>query len=89
MAAASPGTIVEARALAYQAELYAKRAKWPQTVDRLCHLFDRFPGTDPGRKALLRASQVYRDQLDDATVADSLLDVLRASITEIEGAQEK
>jgi len=89
VAAASPGTIIEAKALAYQADLLARREEWPQTAERLVHLFERFPRSEPGRRALLRAAGIYKHKLGDTGTADSLVDVFRASVADFTGAQEK
>lgn len=89
VAATSSGTIVEAKALAYQADLFARQEDWPKTAKLFLHLFERFPETETGRRALLRASGIYKHKLGDVVTADSLIDIFRASIAEITGTQEK
>lgn len=84
VAALARGTAVEARALVYKADLYRQMENWNSAAQILLELFDRYPQSEPGRRALLKASDIYRKQLNEKTVADSLIAVLRASVTEIE-----
>jgi len=84
VAALARGTAVEARALVYKADLYRQMENWNSAAEILLELFDRYPQSEPGRRALLKASDIYRKQLNERAVADSLIAVLRASVTEIE-----
>ncbi|MEA2031280.1 MAG: tetratricopeptide repeat protein [candidate division Zixibacteria bacterium] len=89
VAATGSGTVVEARALAYQSELFSEQENWAKAAQQLIHIFERFPKTDPGHQALLRASGIYKHKLSDTTTADSLIEVFRTSIAEITDTQEK
>ena len=89
IAATGSGTIKEAKALAYQAELFGKQENWSGAAQQLTHLFERFPETEPGHRALLRASDIYKNKLGDTATADSLVEIFRTSISEITNTQEK
>ncbi len=84
IAALNSGTITEAKALSYKADLYRQRGNWERAAQILTELFNRFPQTEPGRRALLRAATIYRSKLNKPKTADSLIEILRASITDVE-----
>ena len=89
VAALGAGTVAEAKALAYKADLYRQKRDWNHSARILLELFDKYPQSEPGHRALLKASAIYRKELGDKTTADSLIAVLRATVTEVEPEQEK
>jgi tetratricopeptide (TPR) repeat protein len=88
IAAVSAGTLVEAKALAYKADLYGKKGEWNRSAEILLSLFDRYPDSEVGQRALLKASALYRRELNDQAAADSLIEVLKATIAHIEESWE-
>lgn len=74
------GSALEARALLYKADLYHRQGDWAGAADILLSIFDRFPDSEPGRQAALKASSIYRDKLNNAQAADSLLEMLKAHL---------
>ncbi len=88
LAALGSGTVIEAKALAYQADIHRKQKNWPRAAELLTEIFERYPETEPGRRSLLRASAIYREHLDDPVTADSLIDVFKASVAELIDVKE-
>lgn len=82
----SQGGIVEARALRYQAELEETLGNWSEAAGTLEGLYRKYSRHEIGRRALLQAAAIRRVQLEEPQVADSLLAVLKAGLTEIEPA---
>lgn len=78
------GTIVEARALTYKADLYRQNKDFDRSAKTLLKLFDKYPDSKVGRQALLKASAMYRKYLHNEAAADSLIEVLKATVTHIE-----
>jgi len=83
VATAGTGGPLEAKAMLYQAELARVRGDFAGSAETLTKLFDIFPDSEPGRRALVKASLIYRRNLGQPAVADSLIDVLRASIADL------
>ena len=82
------GTVTEAKALTYKADLYRQKNDWSRSVEILQGLFDKHPQSEFGQQALLKASAIYRKKLDNRAAADSLMAVLKVSVTEIEQGRE-
>jgi len=78
------GTLIEARALAFKADLYRRWNNYQQSAQLLVTLFEKFPESDPGRSSLLKAAAIYRDQLKQPQRADSLVARLRSMLLEPE-----
>lgn len=87
-AAIGAGTVTEAKALSHMADLYRQKNDWSRSVEILLGLFDKYPQSELGQQALLKASAIYRKKLDNRIAADSLLAVLKVNITEIEQGWE-
>jgi tetratricopeptide (TPR) repeat protein len=77
MARGYPGTTIEASAMSFKAEIARRRQNWEQAVDILVKLYDKFPNTEVGYKALLNAAAVYRHRLNNEQKAEELIDILR------------
>ena len=84
IAARGAGTLIEARALTFKADLYRRQDDLKRSAELLVSLFEKFPETDPGRNSLLQAAAMYRNQLNQPEMADSLLDRLRAMLLQPE-----
>lgn len=84
LAAVGAETGAEAKALTYKADLYRQKNDWNRSAETLLELHDKYPHSEPGRRALLRASAIYRKKLDDVAAADSLIAVLKASVADME-----
>ena len=84
IAARGAGTLLEARALTFKANLYHRKGDSKQTAEILVSLFEKFPGSDPGRNSLFRAAAIYRNQLNQHELADSLVDRLRSMLLQPE-----
>jgi len=83
------GGQLEAKALSYRAEIDRIHGDWTDAADLMIQVHDRFPETDIGRRALVRAALVYRQKLDQPQVADSLMETLRASMADLMPSPEK
>lgn len=77
LAARGRGEVTEARALFYKAELYRRSRDYEAAARILLDVFNKFPDSEPGRNALRAAEKLYRQQLKDADVADSLLNLMK------------
>lgn len=71
------GTTVEASALSFKAEIARRNQNWEQAIDILVKLYDKFPNTEVGYKAIVNAAAVYRHRLNDEEKADELINRLR------------
>jgi tetratricopeptide (TPR) repeat protein len=71
------GTLLEAKALFYRAELHRRNSEYARSAEILVSVFEKFPGSEPGRRAVMAAAELYRKQLTNPDKADSLLNVLR------------
>lgn len=80
VAATAGGTPVEAKTLFYRAELLRRNNRPDSAAMVLVSVFEKFPGTVPGRRAMVAAAELYRDELNDPARADSLLQVLNRSL---------
>jgi len=80
MAARHAGTPVEASAISFKAEVAKRRGDWIKAAQLLELLYKKFPGSDTGRRALMKAAAVHREKLDNVPRADSLLNLLRPDI---------
>ena len=78
------GTIDAARALGYEATLLQQEKKWSDAAATLIRIYDGYPNTRPGQKALLSAAQLYRDKLKEPQKADSLLEVLKSALADLQ-----
>lgn len=79
LASQGSNTYQQARALFWQARLAEDQGGWAQAAEILSGLFERFPDMEIGRRALLRAAEIYRSRLNRAEQADSLMLSLRAA----------
>jgi tetratricopeptide (TPR) repeat protein len=77
------GTIDEARALGYEATLLQQKKKWGEAAEVLTGIYNGFPDTQQGHKALLSAAHLYRERLKSPEKADSLLNVLKAALADL------
>ena len=78
------GKIKEATALFYKAELFRREEKWQAAAETMASVFDKFPYDETGRRGLLVAAEIYRQKLDNQPAADSLILLLRKSLTTAE-----
>lgn len=74
----------EAVALSYQAEMHRQKNDIPAAIRTLELIFERFPTSPVGHRALLTATRLYADELRDQAKADSLTLVLRNALTEVD-----
>ena len=89
MATRGNGTLMEARALFYKAELKRRQGDHGAAAEILLALFEKFPDTEPGQKALLAAAKLYRENLRDAARADSLLNIRKLYVPNLVDAGSK
>lgn len=80
MASRHAGTPVEASAISFKAEVAKRRGDWAKAAQLLELLYKKFPNSDSGRRALMKASAVYREKLNNIPRADSLLRLLKPDI---------
>ncbi len=83
IATQATGTIKEAAALSYKAELYRIKRDWETAALTLEEIFNRFTRSEVGQRANIAAARIYTLELDNKLKADSLLASLRASMNEI------
>jgi len=88
LATVGMGTLVEAKALSYKADLYRQKNDWNRSAEILLSLFDKYPDSETGQRALLKASAIYRKELHNQAAADSLIEVLKATLTHVEEGGE-
>jgi len=88
LAVEGEGTIVEASAMSHKASMLERIDDWTGSADLLMTLYNKYPNSDPGREALLRAVTLNASQLGRRLVADSLLNILRSSLAEPQGMTE-
>ena len=74
------GSPIEARALTYKAEMLRRRNDWEGAATVLTSIFDKFPESEIGRKAVLVAVGLYREKLGRPDLADSLVTALRSGL---------
>jgi len=84
----SPSTLREATARTYKAELLRQKGDLAGAAGILTSIFERFPNSAIGQRALLTAARVYADELDNRAAADSLVQLLRNSLTEVDETTE-
>ncbi len=84
IAARGAGTLMEARALTFKADLYKRLGNYRRSAELLVAVFNKFPSSEMGRKGLLQAASIYRKQLNQPQMADSLVGRLRAMLLEPE-----
>ena len=77
------GTLLEARALLYQADLYNRTSDYQKSADALLSVFNKYPKTDPGKQALIKAIRLYHEQLNNPLKADSLLEQLKLTLANL------
>jgi tetratricopeptide (TPR) repeat protein len=77
------GTLLEATALYFRAELFEQRRNWKEAVVILESIFDKFPDSDSGRNAVNRASQIARNKMNDPSAANALDEKLRAAVSKM------
>jgi tetratricopeptide (TPR) repeat protein len=75
----------EALALSYKAELLRRKQDYRSSAAVLTQIFDKFPDTEVGRRALLTAAAVYREKLKEPEVADSLVNLFVKNASKVEG----
>ena len=80
IAQSNKGTIDEANALLFSANLYMNNKDYEQTLDALTVISTKFPDSEQSRQALLKSIHIYRNVLDQPQKADSLLAQLRLSL---------
>lgn len=83
------GSATEARAFSFKAEMFRQQGEWSQAASTLTELFVRFPSSDIGRKAIVTAASIYRENLNDSPKADSLLSQLKGSTVRLQQPMEK
>jgi tetratricopeptide (TPR) repeat protein len=88
MSVRGSGSPLEAKALIFKADLFRRRGDLRKVADVLLDLFNKYPQSEPGRRAIAQASLIYRRELGDAARADSLLQVLKASLSEVDQRNE-
>jgi tetratricopeptide (TPR) repeat protein len=88
IAATRPNTRAAAAALSYKAELYRQRQDWGQAYALLSQVFDKYPASEIGFRAAIVASVILRDNLNNTTAADSLIQVLKRRLTTVDENQE-
>ena len=84
IASRGSGTLIEARALVFKADLYRRWDDYQRSAELLVTLFDKYPQSDPGRTGLLKAAAIYRDELNQPERADSLIGRLRSMLLQPE-----
>ncbi|MDH4156594.1 MAG: tetratricopeptide repeat protein [candidate division Zixibacteria bacterium] len=84
MSVRGAGTLLEAKALIFKADLYQRREDPEKTAAILLDLFNRYPQSEPGRRAMAQAIDIYRQDLGQAARADSLTEVFKAALSQVD-----
>lgn len=84
IASQNRGTLKEATALSYRAEMFRQDGNWLSTAVTMTEIFDKFPQTEIGQRAVLTAAEIYRQKLNNPVKADSLIAQFRQSLTKTE-----
>lgn len=74
------GSLLEARAMLYLADLYNGNENFEKSAQILTDIYKKHPNSDPGKKALLKSIRLYRNKLDSPLKADSLTELLKSTI---------
>lgn len=74
-----PGTLLEANALSFEAEIYRQEEDWTKAAATLGKLAERFLESAIGRRSALAGALIYRDYLNDLPRADSLFSLFKRS----------
>ena len=82
--ATRPGTRAAAAAMSYKAELYRRRQDWNRTTEILTEVFDKYPTSEIGFRAAVVAILIYRNELGNASAADSLVHALKSRLTTVD-----
>ena len=77
------GTLLEARTMLYQADLYNRNDEFEKSAQILTDIFRKYPRTDPGKQALIKSIRLYQNKLGDQNKADSLLEQLKSTLAKI------
>jgi tetratricopeptide (TPR) repeat protein len=80
MAARYSGTIIEASAMTFLAEIARRNNQWSQAAELLEDAFNKYPKHISGRRSLITAAAVYREKLNNTERADSLLKLINIDI---------
>jgi tetratricopeptide (TPR) repeat protein len=83
------GTITEARAMTFQAELKRRNSDWNGAVTKLLDLFHKFPAIEMGQRAAVAAAAITRDKLADSTRAEAIITELKRSLTDVAPPTQK
>lgn len=81
LAARGAGTLREAEALTYRADLYRQKKDWSLAVQSLTMVYEKFPNSRVGRESLLTAAAIYSQKLDMRHVADSLITEFKKNLS--------
>lgn len=82
------GTPTEAIAMIFKADLLIRNAQPAEALDLLVELYNKFPGTGTGQRAILQAVRICREELGDDVQAEALLKTLKASMTSTDDGYE-
>jgi tetratricopeptide (TPR) repeat protein len=85
----NPGTVTEARAMTFQAELKRRSSDWNGSVTKLMELFHKFPAIEMGQRAAVAAAAITRDKLADSTRAEAIITELKRSLTDVAPPTQK
>ncbi len=77
------GTIFEAKAKIYKADLFIKQKQWLKAAEIMVSIFDRFPQSEYGRKAINTAAIIYKDKLNSPEKAKELRDRYQKSLANL------
>jgi tetratricopeptide (TPR) repeat protein len=78
------GTVLEARALVYTAELNGRFGEWSKAAEQLESILDKFPGSAVGEKAALEAARVYGEEIGDQIAAERVMEKLKMVMADSE-----
>lgn len=84
LASSGKGSLMEAAALLYKADLETRSDNWRGSAELLTEVYRKFPGTEQGTKAAVKAASIYRERLNEPKTADSLIFELKTQLSEIQ-----
>jgi len=89
VASKNTGNPVEAKALLYKAKLYKQVKQWQKAVDILQAVYQKFPNVRSSRQGIVDAAYIYKIKLHNPAKSDSLLNMLRSSLSKIDTNNNK
>lgn len=77
------GTQAESMAMLYNADLQSRKNNWQESADLLEQVYNKYPHTEMGTRALVKAANIYKNDLNMPQKADSLINEIKKSLANV------